>query len=382
MPIYKWRRVPTKHFGEVWAPFAHVEIANSRNEYQAFSLFVDSGAVVSLLRRSVADLLEIDLTSGREVELGSVGGARTEAYVHDLQIRIAPDLSFAAPFAIATNETVPNLLGRLGIFDVLQVDFDATMNEVGISTPWLDAESRRDWEFLIRTEHHILKRFNELELTTDTRVVARQFVDRGGQILASATGLLKVHRTYVGPAIIRPMFELALQFEYLMQDPDARAKQYSDFQKVSKYRLMRRAQSSKGPIGRYLRQSPLRDEGEARNEAEYREVRERFVRIDKRGREREWDNWYGMSIFGLAQTLGPEREDEYRVIYAQCSAWAHADPFSTSGDGPGPLTEPGMIFYCCIGYYARILRAIADTGKAVLEAEQYEFLKEVEKGFS
>ena len=158
MPICKWRRVPTKHFGEVWSPFAQVEFRKSDGDFQALSLLVDSGAVVSLLRCSVAELLGIDLTAGREIELRSVGGARTKAYVHDLPIRFGTNINVTVPFAFATNEEVPNLLGRKRVFDLLQIDSDATLQEVGITAPWLDAEDRRIWEFLFRTEKHILER--------------------------------------------------------------------------------------------------------------------------------------------------------------------------------------------------------------------------------
>ncbi len=58
MPVYSWRRRPTKHFGDVWVPYAEVEIQKTDKQFQAFALQVDSGAVVSLLRRSVADVLE------------------------------------------------------------------------------------------------------------------------------------------------------------------------------------------------------------------------------------------------------------------------------------------------------------------------------------
>lgn len=378
MPIYKWRRIPTKYFGKVWSPFAQVEFRKSDGDFQAFALLVDSGAVVSLLRRSVAELLGIDLTAGREIELRSVGGARTKAYVHDLPIRFGTNINLTVPFAFATNEEVPNLLGRQGVFDLLQIDFDATLHEVGITAPWLDAEDLRSWKFLFRTEKHILDRWQALELTADTRTVAKQFVHRGAQLLASAAGLLKLHRTYAGPLLIRSLFELAIQFEYLMKDPDTRAKQYIDFQKISKYRLMKHAQTSEGLIGTYLRQSPLRKDGEKRVEDEYLAVRDKFSRKGKS--KRRWDKWYCMSIYDLAEHL--HRKDDYRVIYEQCSAWAHADPFSTSGDGLGPMTHAPVIFSFCIAYYARILLAIADVGKAILEAEQYDFLKESAVGIS
>ena len=61
MTVHKWRRRPTKYFGEVFVPFAHIEIESSDGRFQAFALQLDSGTVVSLLRRSVADLLGVDL---------------------------------------------------------------------------------------------------------------------------------------------------------------------------------------------------------------------------------------------------------------------------------------------------------------------------------
>lgn len=79
MSIHKWRRLPTKYFGEVWVPFAHIQLKDSTGKLHALSLQIDSGAVVSLLSRSVAELLQIDQEKGHRVELGSVGGAATLA---------------------------------------------------------------------------------------------------------------------------------------------------------------------------------------------------------------------------------------------------------------------------------------------------------------
>ena len=75
MPVWKWRRRPTRNFGDVWVPFAHIEIQTAEGRFQSFALQVDSGAMVSLLRRSVADLLGIQLEQGREIQLSGVVGA-------------------------------------------------------------------------------------------------------------------------------------------------------------------------------------------------------------------------------------------------------------------------------------------------------------------
>lgn len=74
MPVHKWRRRPSRHFGDVWVPFAQIEIQRADGMFQALALQIDSGAVVSLLRRSMADLLGLDFESGRRIEVSSVGG--------------------------------------------------------------------------------------------------------------------------------------------------------------------------------------------------------------------------------------------------------------------------------------------------------------------
>ncbi len=57
MAVHNWRRRETKHFGDVWVPFAQVGIRRADGKFQSLAVQIDSGAVVSLLRRSAADLL-------------------------------------------------------------------------------------------------------------------------------------------------------------------------------------------------------------------------------------------------------------------------------------------------------------------------------------
>jgi hypothetical protein len=85
----------------------------------------------------VADLLGLDLNAGRKVDLAGVGGASTIAYLHNLHTRFDGSLILEVPFAIADSETVPNLLGRLGVFDRLQVSFDPCLRETRVIGPSL-----------------------------------------------------------------------------------------------------------------------------------------------------------------------------------------------------------------------------------------------------
>jgi len=140
MGAFRWRRRSTRYFCEVWVPYAEIRLRRSDGAYQPFAMQIDSGAVISLLRRSIADLLGVPLEGGQRVEMSAVVGGAVTAFRHDLEFRVGDGtLTFRAPFAIAEREDVPNLLGRLGIFDALQIEFDPRLKETRISAPRLEA---------------------------------------------------------------------------------------------------------------------------------------------------------------------------------------------------------------------------------------------------
>lgn len=301
MPIYKWRRRPTKYFGEVLVPFAGIEIQDVHGRTQAFAVQVDSGAVISLLRRSAGEVLGVEVERGRRVELGAVGGAQTVAFVHDLQTRFENWPFAPVPFAIAESENAPNLLGRLGVFDRLQIDFDTSLDETRISPPWLTKDRRKIWDCIIQIEDHIRPQLSKLGLAGDVLKVITQFLRRASEALACAAGLAKPHRPYAGPLLVRSMYELAAQFEYLMLDPASRAQDFLDFAYVTQYR--RQQDCIKNPSGemfRFLAQSPDRAASEPHVTAEFNRVSPRFLR----GKSKDlWDSWYCTSIRDLAKSL-------------------------------------------------------------------------------
>jgi len=381
MAVHKWRKRPTKHFGDSWVPFAQIELTSQSNKSQTFAVQIDSGAVVSLLRKSVADLLDIELESGKKIDVSSVGGAKTIAYIHELQTRFDDNIVYPVPYAIADTENVPNLLGRLAIFDHLQINFDGTMQETTISSPWLEPDERRIWEYLIETEKYILDRYKETEFSNITKKAAVGFLNRASSTIASLVGLKKEHSTYAAPALIRSLLELALQFEYLMQKPEERSQQYIDYSHVSKYKFTSAvANNPTGFVSRRLANSTKRAEGEKRNQDAYDKVKNNFLIKLKNNKTREASNWYKMTVRKLAEELG--RVGEYRLIYAACSKWAHGDPDSTVSDSSQPFTNPPIVFQLCIGYHARMLLNFADAGKIILSAEQDDYLKQLAKGIS
>lgn len=373
MPVYKWRQRPTRHFGRVWVPFAHLELQGTDGRFQAFALQIDSGATVSLLRRSVAELLGFRLESGQRIDVTGVGGSKTTAFVHELQTRLDDKWPlFTIPFAISSVESVPNLLGRLGVFDQFQVDFDASLRETRLTEPWLDEVDRNIWEFLIETEQHILSRLPDADLAPAVREAVRRMIRRASLLVASAAGLVKLHCPYSAPLFIRALFEVAAQFEYMMQEPEARAQQYIDYEHITKYQQQQCfLEKADGPIGHMLRSSPRRKEGEARIKAEFDRVRSQFE--GKKGKLHQY--WHGMTLRRLVAELGTSEADwevEYELWYSKFSAWAHANPLEASRPDRSLPSKGSSVLMRCYVYYARMLLRVSQ--EMVLTDEQYQFL--------
>jgi len=133
MPVFKWRRRPTAFFGRYWIPLVTIKLESTTGQFQPVSLQVDSGAVVSLLPRSMSDLLGISIFAGRRIELRSVGGALTIAYVHSIRAKFSDEPSTAIRVAIADSEHVPSLLGRLDVFDRFQIAFDPAFKQTVVT---------------------------------------------------------------------------------------------------------------------------------------------------------------------------------------------------------------------------------------------------------
>jgi hypothetical protein len=370
MPVFAWRIEPTRHFGEQPVPFASVAVQDQDKRWRTFSLVVDSGAVISLLCRSVADLLGVALETGRRVTLTGVGRGKNEVFVHELSARIGDWPERPTRFAISSSEDLPNLLGRLDVFDRCQVDFDVSMEETRFSGPWLDADGRKIWRHLLEVEGAILREWKEHPLSGKVDEAAKRFLNRADHLIAATAGLCKLHRTFELPLLIRSLFELSVQFEYLMRDAESRAALYLEFEHVTKHRSEQAWLRLPGLVGNGLRCSPLRSQGEAANKAEYDRVCQTYT--GKKGVR--W-HWYPGTLRDLAQEVG--RIEEYSAIYSVYSACAHGDPW-TSGT---PTAGWGHIWHA-LAYWARLLVQIADAKKIILTGDSYRSLVELGKGLT
>ncbi len=373
MITFAWRRRVTRHFGEQWVPFAELSLKSTRGRWYSISMQVDSGAVISVVPRSVAELLGLRLVNDQPIELASVGAKARGYFVHLVEARIGNMPEFEMRIAVAEGEDVPNLLGRLDVLDRFQIDLDASLEETRVSTPWLDADGRRIWRHLLETEATILKKWSDHRLPGRVDEAAKRFVNRADQLLAAGAGLLKLHRGFELPLILRSLFELSVQFEYLMRDPEPRAALYLDYEHITKHRAMHAWAKLPGTIGDHLRASPLRAEGEERARREYNRVHAQYAL--KRDAERVRRHWYQGSLRDLANDKDVQRLPEYEAIYGLYSAWAHGDPWTSD---PLKVGHGGLMHL--YGYWARLMIQVADAKRIILAGDSYRTLQQLGKG--
>ncbi len=119
--IFKYLPEPSR-FGVIQRPIARVFVKTTKNEWQSFRLYIDSGADISLFTRNDAEFLGLNLTKGEYHPIIGVGRTLVPAYNHTIEIRIG-DKELEVCAAFADSDEVPRLLGRKDIFDQFKITF-------------------------------------------------------------------------------------------------------------------------------------------------------------------------------------------------------------------------------------------------------------------
>jgi len=104
-------------------PLVSIRLATNRKHETIWAL-IDSGADCCVFSAEIADLLDIDLTTGRELPLSGFVGGDSPAWLHQINLTLAgyPGININAAF---TNSDKPELsiLGQAGFFDNFQIRF-------------------------------------------------------------------------------------------------------------------------------------------------------------------------------------------------------------------------------------------------------------------
>jgi len=119
---FAFRRESSDLFGSIWRPVARVVVIHRRRRVPQL-FYVDSGADVSLIPKSVGDLLGLTLRSPHEIrEIKGIGERGVPIVIRRLQLQVG---SRVVPTRVAwcLLEEVPLLLGRLDCFRLFEITF-------------------------------------------------------------------------------------------------------------------------------------------------------------------------------------------------------------------------------------------------------------------
>ncbi len=119
---FAFRRESSDLFGPIWRPVARVIVIHQRRRVPQL-FYVDSGADVTLIPKSVGDLLGLSLASPREIrEIKGISEQGIPIVIRRLKFQIGSKL-FPARVAWCLLEEVPLLLGRMDCFRLFEITF-------------------------------------------------------------------------------------------------------------------------------------------------------------------------------------------------------------------------------------------------------------------
>jgi hypothetical protein len=118
--IFPYREEYSRLFGMIYRPVVPVEL-QSEQEWFPQRMYLDSGADISLIPRSVGDLLGFEMTDNIQ-EMRGVGNVAIPVIIKTISVRLC-DEEFFARIAWSLMEEVPLILGRIDIFDRFEIIF-------------------------------------------------------------------------------------------------------------------------------------------------------------------------------------------------------------------------------------------------------------------
>lgn len=117
--VFPYRKEHSPIFGSIYRPKIPVELIRG-SERKIQLMYLDSGADITLLSKSVGDLLKFEMI-GDVLEMKGVADISIPVIMKNIDIKLC-DIEFPVRVAWALIET-PLLLGRMDIFDKFEIVF-------------------------------------------------------------------------------------------------------------------------------------------------------------------------------------------------------------------------------------------------------------------
>lgn len=113
--------------------FPVAEVAFPTRNGDAISLFliIDSGATISALPKSDAQIFGIEAENGIPIAVAGIEGQPIDGWRHEIQVKLG-DENIHIPCLFLNTDDAPRVLGREGIFDRFTVVFEETQRRAGL----------------------------------------------------------------------------------------------------------------------------------------------------------------------------------------------------------------------------------------------------------
>lgn len=112
-------------------PAAEVGFYSKTKKQLTLYLVIDSGATVSALPKSDADVLGVRLEDGIQTAVAGVGNQFVSGWQHNLEISLGRN-KFRIPFVFLDTDFAPRVLGRSGIFERFSIIFEERSRRTGL----------------------------------------------------------------------------------------------------------------------------------------------------------------------------------------------------------------------------------------------------------
>lgn len=120
---FNFREEQSRIFGKILRPVARISIINNEIEIPEH-LYVDSGADITLIPKSIGELLGFKIENIWEItEIKGIGEQGIPIVIKKVKMKIGEKI-FETRIAWALVEDVPLLLGRLDVFNLFSICFD------------------------------------------------------------------------------------------------------------------------------------------------------------------------------------------------------------------------------------------------------------------
>lgn len=120
---FDFKEEQSRIFGPIIRPVARIILINRENEVPEY-VYVDSGADITLIPKSVGELLDFKIEKDDKIEeLKGIGEYGIPAIIKKVKIRIG-EKTIDARVAWSLIEDIPLLLGRMDVFKLFNISFE------------------------------------------------------------------------------------------------------------------------------------------------------------------------------------------------------------------------------------------------------------------